>query len=99
MSQMDYDLDIPKFLRRKPSTRKTRRAAHKKTIWGAGTPLKRPTKAQTKILVKLEWTVQQVMRLSRPEAAIIIRLGVGPDARFAKDKKLQFPDKKEDDGK
>ena len=90
-------LHIPDFLKRETVGTPTRRTARKKQKWLTGAPSKRPTKAQVKVLVKREWTAQQVMRLSRDEAATIVKLGVGPEARFTKDKKLQFPTPKDDE--
>lgn len=92
-------LEIPAFLKRENATQPTRRAARKprqETAYNPGKPVKRPTKAQHAALSKIEWSYGQIIRLNRPEAATIIKLGVSPEARFAPDKKHQFPDKKDD---
>jgi len=92
-------LEIPAFLRREsqPKQRRMRRVRRQDTVYNQGIPVKRPTKAQTKILVKREWTYAQIMKLTRAEAATIIKLKVDTEARFTKDKKHQFPDKKDDE--
>jgi len=89
-------LEIPDFLKRETRSQPTRRTARKKQKWLPGVSPKRPTKAQHAALGKKEWAYGQIIRLSRPEAAVIVKLGVGPEARFSKDKKHQFPDKKDD---
>jgi len=92
-------LAIPGFLKRKDPGKPVRRTRNRDKTWSQGVPVKRPTRGQTKILVKRGWAYQQIVKLSRDEAAVIIRLGVDPEARFTKDKKHQFPDAKEDDEK
>lgn len=92
-------LDIPDFLKRETPAQPTRRTARKKKekTWNPGIPEKRPTKAQTRILAKRGWTYAQVMKLTRQETVAVIELGAEPEARFSKDKKHQFPDKKDDE--
>ena len=91
-------LKIPAFLRRDPAndkkTRKTAKSSEK--AWSPGIPAKRPTRAQYATLSKRGWGASQVARLVRSEAAAIIELGVSPEARFAQDKKHQFPGSKDD---
>ena len=92
-------LEIPAFLRRDPAADKKTRISRKSVekTWNPGIPVKRPTRAQYATLTKRDWSVMQVAKLSRDEAAAIIKLGVGPEARFIKDKKHQFPDKVDDE--
>ncbi len=90
-------LDIPKFLQRELSEKKQRRMQRRERTWAAGVPVKRPTKHHVKILTKRGWTYQQVMKLTRHEANTCIVLSSAPEARFAQDKKTQFPDKKDDE--
>jgi len=89
-------LEIPDFLKRETrsgSARRTRRKKTRETQFRPGVQEKRPTRAQYATLTKRDWAATQVVKLSRDEAAAIIKLGVGPEARFTKDKKHQFPDK------
>ena len=92
-------LEIPDFLRRETRSQPTRRAARKKVRekeFRPGVAVKRPTRAQYATLAKRGWGASQVARLGRDEAAAIIKLGVGPEARFTKIKKHQFPGEKDD---
>ena len=92
-------LEIPDFLKRETRSQPTRRAARKsrqETAYHPGKPVKRPTRAQHATLAKRGWGASQVARLGRDEAAQIVKLGVGPEARFTKNKKGQFPDKGDD---
>lgn len=92
-------LEIPDFLKRETPSEPTRRAVRKtpqERKWLRGAPVQRPTRAQFATLSRRDWAASQVARLSRQEAAEIIRLGVGPEARFVKDKKHQFPGSKDD---
>jgi len=92
-------LDIPDFLKReRPAqpTRGNRRKKTRETVFRPGVVEKRPTRAQYATLAKRGWAAAQVARLGRTEAGAVIQLGVGPEARFTKDKKHQFPDKRDD---
>lgn len=92
-------LAMPKFLRRSPASDKKHRKLSKnaKKTWARGVPVQRPTRAQYATLAKRDWGTTQIASLSRSEAAEIIKLGVGPEARFTKNKKHQFPEKKDNE--
>ena len=95
-------LEIPAFLRRENQQKKQRplrKTTRQETVYKPGVPVKRPTKAQTVALTKLEWVYGQIIKLTRAEAATIIELKVGPEARFMKDKKHEFPSRVEEEEK
>jgi len=80
-------LDIPDFLKREAPvgpTRRARRTKRQDMDFRPGVVEKRPTRGQYATLAKRGWSASQVVKLGRDEAGTIIKLGVGPEARFMK---------------